>query len=207
MTDVNVHLSINTFDIIILAVVGLSAIIAFFRGFLREILSFGAWVGAAVITIYLFPHSDEMMRHYVKNIKVAAGAGALITYFVALISISIVNSIILRYAKTGLEVGLLDNFLGLMFGLLRGIFIVSFAYIAISAVTPKGPEEPQWLKTSITKPFLKQGADILVSAAPEYMMDIEQAMKAQADHANNPQNYPAPDTKHDFHPNLNNAIR
>ena len=42
MTDVNVHMSINTFDLIILGIVGLSAVIAFFRGFLREILSFGA---------------------------------------------------------------------------------------------------------------------------------------------------------------------
>lgn len=206
MSDVNLHLSINTFDSIVIGVFALSAIIAFFRGFLREFLSFGAWVGAAAITIYMFPHSDDMMRHYVKNQKLAAGGGALITYFVALIVISIINSVILRYVKTGLEVGLLDNFLGLIFGALRGAFIVSFGFLVMMAVVPKEPQ-PEWLKASVTKGYLKQGADMLVSLAPKYMVEVEDIIKKQADHSENPQDYPPVDTGKDYHSNINSVIR
>ena len=206
MSDVNLHLSFNTFDSIVLGVFALSSLIAFFRGFLREFLSFGAWVGAAAITIYMFPHSDDMMRHYVKNQKLAAGSGALVTYFVALIVISIINSVILRYVKTGLEVGLLDNFLGLIFGALRGAFIVSFGFLVMSAVVPKSPQ-PEWLKGSQTRPYLKQGADMLVNVAPKYMVELEDAVRKQADHEGNPQNYPAVETDKDFHSPADKAFR
>src|SRR5579863_4572201 len=104
MADGNISLNVNTFDSIIIGIVVLSSLIAFFRGFLRELLSFGAWVGAAAITIYLFPHSDELMHQYVKNDKIAAGGGAIVTYFFALLVISLINSIILSYVKPGIQV-------------------------------------------------------------------------------------------------------
>src|ERR1700761_1041747 len=99
MTDGSIHFNMNSFDSIVLGILALSAIIAFFRGFLRELLSFIAWVGAAAFTIYFFPHADDIMRQYIKNPKIAAGAGALATYFTALIMISVINSVILKYAK------------------------------------------------------------------------------------------------------------
>ncbi len=209
MTSGNLHINMNTFDAIVISIVFLSTLIAFFRGFIRELLSFGAWVGAAMITIYFFPHSDEMMQHYVKNQKVAAGSGALITYFIALITISIINSIILRYVKDA-DVGLLDNFLGMVFGALRGAFIVSFGFLILTAVVPKSPQ-PEWLKTSETKGYLKTGADMLVSAAPKYMVDMEAMVRKQVDHEKNPQDYPPADTGNDYQPRqtqgVSNAIR
>ncbi len=194
----DLHIHINAFDAIIISVFMLSALIAFFRGFIRELLSFGAWIGAALITIYLFPHSDNMMHHYVKRNDVAAGTGALITYFVALISISIVNSIILRYVKDA-DVGLLDNFLGMVFGAMRGAFIVSFGYLVMSAVIPRSPQ-PQWLKTSVTRDYLQQGADVIMSVAPKYIVDMKAMIKKQEDHEINPQNYPPVDTENDYTP-------
>ena len=210
MTDGSISLNVNTFDSIVLGVVALSALIAFFRGFLRELLSFGAWVGAAAITIYLFPHSDELLHQYVKNDKLAAGGGAILTFFFALLVISIINSIILSYVKPGVQVGLLDNFLGLVFGVLRGAFIVSFGFLILSAVIPKSPQ-PEWLKNSITKNYLKTGADMLVEIAPKYMVEMEAVIKKQVDHQKNPQDYPPVETEKDYKPGttqeLNSAIR
>jgi len=168
----------NMFDAIVLGTVCLSAAIAFFRGFIRELLSLGAWVGAAIITIYLFPHSTDFMKQHVKNEHVAAGASALGTYIAALIGISIINSIIMRYVKTGMEVGLLDNFLGLVFGTLRGVFIVSLGFLIMSAVVSKDPQ-PEWLKTSITKEYLQDGADLIVKVAPTYLNELEGMVKKQ----------------------------
>ncbi len=169
----------NTFDAIILGVLVLSAAIAFFRGFIREFLSLGAWVGAAVITIYLFPHSTEMLKSHVKNEHLAAGGAALGTYVVSLIVISIINSIIMRYVKTGMEVGLLDNFLGLIFGAFRGVFIVSLAYlIMMTAIQKNNP--PEWLANSFTKEYLQKGADTLSNVAPTYLNDLEGIVRKEA---------------------------
>lgn len=206
MMDSNIHFSMNSFDSIVLGILALSSIIAFFRGFLKELLSFIAWVGAAAFTLYFFPHADDIMRDYIHENKVAAGAAALATYFTALVMISLVNATILKYAKEGMEVGLLDNFLGLMFGALRGAFILSFGYLIMMAIVPKSPE-PQFLKGSITKEYLKEGADILVSVAPKYMVDMEAIVKTQVDHQNNPQSYAAPDSSRDKSPQIDNSIR
>jgi len=204
MTSGNLHFDVSAFDTIVLGVFFLSTIIAFFRGFIRELLSFGAWVGAAMITVYFFPHADQWMHQYVKSDKVAAGSGALGVYFIALIVISIINSIILRYVKDA-DVGLLDNFLGMIFGALRGALIVSFGFLVLSTVVPK--PEPDWLKTSITKPYLKIGADMLVDAAPKYMVDMQAFIKKQTDHETNPQNYPPPGTDTDSHSGATNSVR
>ena len=44
----------NALDLAIIAIIALSAIFAFARGFVREALSIIAWVGAAAITLYGF---------------------------------------------------------------------------------------------------------------------------------------------------------
>ena len=44
----------NAVDLGVLAVIALSAVFAFARGFVREALSIVAWVGAALITLYGF---------------------------------------------------------------------------------------------------------------------------------------------------------
>ena len=93
-----VEAQLNVFDSVVIGVFAISCLVAFFRGFIREVLSLGAWVGAGMITVYLFPHSTEFMKQHIKgNEMIAAGAGALGTYICALLGISIINSIIIRY--------------------------------------------------------------------------------------------------------------
>lgn len=178
-------ITFSTFDIIVLSILGLSALVAFFRGFIRELLSLGAWVGAALVTIYLFPHSTELVKNHIhssQNSTLSAGIGALGTYIAALIGFSIINSIILRYVKKGSEVGLLDNFLGLIFGALRGAFIISLGYLILMAVIPKDPT-PSWLKGSITREDVESGATFLSSIAPTYLKDIEGYVKQEEEKA------------------------
>lgn len=182
----NAQLSMNIFDAIILGVLVLSTVIAFFRGFVREILSLGAWVGAGLITIYLFPQSTQLMKGYVKSDHVAAGGAALGTYLCALMTLSLINAVIIKYVKTGSEVGIIDNALGMGFGAIRGAFIVSLAYLLISAfVSSKKPEdEPKWLKGSVTKPYLNEGAQVLARMAPKYLSNFEEILKKQKANGN-----------------------
>ena len=119
--------------------------VCFFRGFIRELLSLGAWVGAAIITLYFFPHATEMMKNHVKSEHLAAGVSALGTYIASLISITIMNSILLPICEEGIGGGLLDNFLGLMFGAMRGAFILSLGFLIMTTVIPQNnpPEMAQ----------------------------------------------------------------
>jgi membrane protein required for colicin V production len=60
----------------------------------------------------------------------------------------------------------IDRTLGLIFGLVRGAFLVSLAYLALDISLPQN-DRPGWIKQAKSEPFLAQGADLLRSALPE----------------------------------------
>lgn len=162
---------LNLFDAAVIGVMILSCIFAFFRGFVREMLSLGAWIGAALVTVYYFPDMAVMLKPYFKSQIGATGVGTLGIYTISLIGFSVFNAIILKFIRSGKEVGMLDNLLGLGFGAARGVLLVSLGYFTISIALPEG-EQPAWLTQSMTRPYAERGAIQLAKAAPEYLREI-----------------------------------
>jgi membrane protein required for colicin V production len=166
-----VETSFNLFDLIVLAVVGLSALLSFFRGFIREILSLGAWIGAAIITLYAFPHAAEYVQPQVNSPVIASGLAAMGTFLCALIVISIINRVLLKYVKTGSDVGLFDNILGLAFGVARGVLLLSIAYFMMGLVL-REDDYPEWVQTAKSRPYVEKSAKWLAQVAPNYLNDL-----------------------------------
>lgn len=172
--------SLNIFDLIVLCVVGLSALLSFFRGFIREVLSLGAWVGASIITLYAFPYVAEWIGPQIKSPMVASGLGAMLTFMSALIVISIINGVLLKYVKTGSDVGLLDNMLGLVFGAARGGLLVAIGYFIMSVVLNE-KDYPEWVQKAYSKPYAEKAAAWVAKVAPSYMNDISPLKKDNDD--------------------------
>ena len=166
-----VEAQLNMFDAIVILVFLLSTLLAFFRGFVREVLSLGAWLGAAVITIYAFEPVSNMLKEHTDKDMIAYLLGGLGTYIVVLITISIINAVIIRYIKSGSEVGMLDNLLGLGFGALRGAFILSLGYLVLTLVVDED-SPPSWMKSAQTRSLAQTGALTLAKIAPGYLEDI-----------------------------------
>lgn len=165
-----IETSFNMFDLIVIAVVGLSALLSFFRGFIREVLSLGAWVGAAITTLYAFPHVSEWLQTKVNSETVANGLASMGTFFVALIGIGMLLRLVGKYVKSGSDVGVLDNLLGITFGAARGILVVVIGYFIMGTFI--GNTEPEWLRESVTAPHVEKAASKLAEIAPEYMEDM-----------------------------------
>ncbi len=159
------------FDITVLAIMGLSCLFAFFRGFVKEILSLGAWIGAGLITIYYFPDAAKALEPRFKSPIVASGVATLAIYITALLFFSLINALILRFMKEGEEVGALDNTLGLMFGALRGAFVICLGYLMVTMVMTE-EEYPKWMKEARTRPLVEEGAIVLAKAAPDYLREL-----------------------------------
>jgi membrane protein required for colicin V production len=169
------------FDAIIVGVLALSAILSLFRGFVRELLSLGAWVGAGLITLYVFPDVAAQIKPHVKSTMVASGFASMGTYIVALLSISLFNRMLLKFIKPGNEVGAMDNILGLIFGVARGVLLVSIGYFTMSIMISEDIEkQPEWLRTSVTKPYVEKSATWLARLAPEYLAEISTLKDAAA---------------------------
>ncbi|MBY0406362.1 MAG: CvpA family protein [Rickettsiales bacterium] len=167
---------LNLFDAGVIGVMVLSCLFAFFRGFVREMLSLGAWIGAALVTVYYFPHVAAMLKPHFKSTVGATGVATLGVYTAALIAFSIFNAIILKFVRSGKEVGMLDNLLGLGFGMGRGALLVSLGYFILTIAMPE-KEYPQWLQTSVTRPYAEKGAVVLAKAAPDYLREISSLQK------------------------------
>jgi len=157
----------NPLDIGVIAVIALSAVFAFARGFVREALSIVAWVGAGFITLYgasyVYALVDPMVHNPLLSNLIAYGG----TFITCLIVLTILTGIVARSVRAG-SLSSLDRTLGFIFGLLRGVLILSLtAYVLLDIMTPPPTERPQWIRDAKSLPYLQQGADMLQHVLPE----------------------------------------
>ena len=155
----------NSFDLAVLAVIALSSIFAFARGFVREALSIVAWVGAALTTLYGFTHVYGFVVRFVTTPLLAdlvAGAGLFV---ISLIVLTILTGYLARFVQSS-ALSPIDRTLGLIFGVARGVFLVSLAYLVLDISLPQN-DRPGWIKQAKSEPFLAQGAELLRGALPE----------------------------------------
>lgn len=175
-----VDAQLNYFDMVVFGIMGLSCIFAFFRGFVKEILSLIAWIGAAFITVRYFADFTEVLRPHFAHEKVAAICATLLLYFGSLIVFAIFNRMIIKVLKSGTEIGWFDNILGFGFGALRGAFIISLGFFMLSIAISE-ENRPDWLEKAVTRPYVEKGALMLAQIAPKYMNELSDLQKKAKD--------------------------
>jgi membrane protein required for colicin V production len=157
----------NALDLAIIAIVALSAIFAFARGFVREALSIVAWAGAAAATLYGFNAVYAITLRFVATPLLAdlvAGAGLFIG---SLIALTIVTGLIARSVHTS-SLSSIDRTLGFIFGLVRGVVLVSLAYLVLDISVPPA-DRPNWVRQAKSTPLLEEGAQMLRRVLPEQL--------------------------------------
>lgn len=174
--DANV---LTIFDWVVISVVGLSAVLALFRGFVREILSLTAWFIAAFVTVNYYEQVSKMLEAHVSSGTARLGLSTIGLFLAVLLVTAIVNSIIMRFLKAGGDLSILDSLMGMLFGVLRGVFIVSLAYLMFSVVFEK--EFPDWLEKAKTRPIASYGATVLAKLAPKYTKNLGVLSKEAAE--------------------------
>ncbi len=154
----------NAVDLGVLAVLALSAILAFARGFTRETLAIGGWVAAVFATIYGFESVLPFAEHQIESdllSRVVAGAAL---FLVTLLVASLISRAIAHRVQASI-LGPVDRSLGFAFGLVRGAVILALAYLLfVQVVVPE--ERPPWVTEARTRPFVEQGAALLLALAP-----------------------------------------
>jgi membrane protein required for colicin V production len=179
----------NTVDIIVIAVIGLSAIIAFLRGFVREVLTIGSWLGAGLVTLYAFPVLQPKFEQWISSKLAADIVGGIGLFLISLVIFSILSHFIAQVVR-GSALTAVDRSLGLLFGLVRGAILVSLAYMLVFAM------DPNLLRGARTTPMMARGAEILRNLAPRELAD-----DLPADLKLPPPPDPDSDAKHDATPN------
>jgi membrane protein required for colicin V production len=130
-----------------------------FRGLVKEVSSIFGVLGGFYAAYTYYPHLNNLLSHLTADIAYRNILSFLIIFCVVLIVINVIG-IIIKYLLNIAFLGWIDRVFGLVFGMAKGILIVSVLLIILTA-------------------FLKQGTPLIKGSllAPHVMLISENMAK------------------------------
>jgi membrane protein required for colicin V production len=136
-------LGLTWFDFAALVVLGLSGVMAFARGLIREVFSIIAFIGAVIAAVFF----SGMLRPLVESFTPISGWPAsvlagLLVFLIVFIVITVITSTVAKQAHQSTEIGSFDRAAGLAFGILRGVVVVALFVLFMRQTGVEDPTEP-----------------------------------------------------------------
>lgn len=166
-------MSIAWLDIILFVVVFVSAILAMLRGFSRELFSILSWGGAIVAGFFGYPYGSGILVHMLPDLatypQLPAWSAGFGIFLLVLIILSYITSFIADRIIDS-RVGALDRTLGFIFGIARGILLMSISLVAFMWLS--NSNIPPWIENAKTRPALLGIATWINDALPSDMEQV-----------------------------------
>ncbi|MDX5367104.1 MAG: CvpA family protein, partial [Alphaproteobacteria bacterium] len=154
------------FDIIVIGVLLVSSMLAMLRGFTNEVLSILAWVVGALAALWLFPYLTPVVADLISPAWLAAAAAAVGIFIAGYL---VTAALTARWSGSLMEIhdraGMLDRTLGFIFGMARGLLIVTVAYLFFAWLVPNPADQPDWIRNAKTRTVVEDTAAFLFSLA------------------------------------------
>lgn len=161
-----------TTDLILLILIALFAVIGFFKGFIK---SFGFLVGeilAILLAARLYLIAGNILNKFIGNINISNIVGSLLVFVIFSIIFRIIVEIVAKIFHLPII-----NFINRMFGLLFGIFEISFIIGFTLSLLLKYPLTIDMVKNitekSIVAPMMMEISGILTPLLPKELTDIQ----------------------------------
>ncbi|GGC26457.1 hypothetical protein GCM10011504_00930 [Siccirubricoccus deserti] len=152
-------------DGVVVAVLAVSAVLAFLRGLVHEVLGVGAWIGAAVLALALRPQVAPLLQDTVEPPWLADALASGGVFLVVLLVLKLIIGAIARRVQDSM-LGGTDRALGLVFGVARGAFLVILTYIICGMLLPAADRWPEPVRDARSLPLVIDGARWLVAQLP-----------------------------------------
>ena len=172
----------TAFDILVLIIFLAFFVRGIWIGFISQISSLIAMVGAFVLAGYFDNDFYRLILPYLKNSHIAF----LITYIV----LFVVFFFVIKLAGLGLRlvmdltlVAWFDRTVGAIFGIIKGLFFISLIFVVISSFLSGSNN---YLKKSITYPYLSMSSKVILAFIRDndlrsYFIPKEPAIKLSSD--------------------------
>ncbi|MCY4228643.1 MAG: CvpA family protein [Gammaproteobacteria bacterium] len=155
-------------DIAIIAIVVVSLLVGLYRGFIREFFSLISWLLALYIAwtfagfgaIYLESYLDQ------PDFRVVVSFAGI--FVVSLLVLSIISYFLQNLLTFAALIGV-DRYLGMLFGIARGVIIVA---LMIMAGTFMDFASQPWWKTSLLAGYFSPVIDLIRGFLPENLAQL-----------------------------------
>ena len=170
-------LSFSFVDVLVVAVILISAGFAAYRGFVQESLSIFAWAAAAFAALYFGPALVPLLS------GVLSGWGAIVAAYAVVFLVVVIplGFISYRFSENVRRspVQGLDRALGFAFGIARGLVIVGILYLVFSMLVPI-PRQPEWMTQARLLPLIQSSSEVILATIPERTGDTVRQSGARA---------------------------
>ncbi len=170
-------------DILVLIIVSISALLAFARGFIREILSMTAVILGILAVVWGYPVFKIPVRGMVGQAWLADTITILGLFILVYIAVRVLTGRIHEWIHDSEPLGILDRTAGLLFGVARGVAIVSIGVLLISSIT-KQDRMPSIITDAKFYPLLALTGDALSHLTPKATSGATKLVKGASDAGN-----------------------
>ena len=123
-------IALSYFDYLVIGIIALSGLIAFFRGFVQETLSLLLWIVAFAAAMFFNVYLDPYFIDYIESPEIRRIL-TIISVFVGIIFLGGLFIKLLRGLVHWSGMGGLDRLLGVLFGFLRGMLLIIVIYLVL----------------------------------------------------------------------------
>lgn len=153
----------NALDWALLAVIGASIVLGFFRGFMREVISLAGWV-AGIWLAFRFAVPLSEVVPFGEDWPLARTAGVALLIVVACVFAAAFVGWLVRELVKAAKLSAADRTLGGLFGLARGMLIVGLAVFLVRDTALY--REPLW-RDSIVLPQIEAALGFALRQFPD----------------------------------------
>lgn len=176
------NLPVNAFDLGVVVIIGLAALIGLASGFIKGGLYLVSWIGAGFATLYGFPFARPYANDLIKTPWMADLAAGIAVFILALIVLTLVSSLIGSWVRNS-RLNAVDRSLGMLAGVAGAVILLCGAYALLGGMWP-ADKRPAWVNDARSIPLLEQGGTKIRGLIPGQSASLgEKALREAQDQA------------------------
>lgn len=162
---------ITWIDVVVITITLFSGLLSLMRGFTREILSLITWLCSAAISILTYSSLAIFLKKFIKSSAISNILSLTIIFIIVFVLLSYFSVKISQILARSF-VGPLDKFLGIIYGVTRGVLITAMLVFLTTNII-EAENKKIWLTNAKTYPLLNNIGSHIYSLIPANFLDLD----------------------------------